>query len=185
MRILATAVPAVLIVAAAGTSAQAQPKEAAAARIASLVGAARPALSVAAPLIELDVARARPAESREPARKLAFLEAHDVAAQVGPQRADIERCYLAEVGALAHASRLDLTVVIARDGRVLALKTAAPGLRGAAERKVTRCVRDQLDAVQFPARRNDTTAVVPYVFQKTEAPDAGPQLSCWNPKGCR
>jgi hypothetical protein len=141
---------------------------------------------VAAPLLELDVSRPRPARPAEPdaPRKQPFLEAHDVAALVSPHGAGIERCYFAGVGALTHASRLDLTLVIARDGRVRSVKAAAPGLRGGAAREVTRCVRDQLDDVQFPARRNDTTAVVPFVFHKTEAPDAGPQLSCWRARGC-
>ena len=36
----------------------------------------------------------------------------------------------------------------------------------------------------FPARRSPTTAVIPYFYQHTAAPNAGPQLSCWDPKGC-
>jgi hypothetical protein len=50
--------------------------------------------------------------------------------------------------------------------------------------KLAACVRATLDDVQFPARRNETIAVVPYFFQKTVARNAGPQLSCWNAKGC-
>ena len=34
-------------------------------------------------------------------------------------------------------------------------------------------------------RKTFTTATIPYFFQRTAAPNAGPQLSCWDPKGCR
>jgi len=49
---------------------------------------------------------------------------------------------------------------------------------------------DAIDAcvqatVTFPARRTWTTATVPYFLLHTDAPNAGPQLSCWDPNGCR
>ena len=46
------------------------------------------------------------------------------------------------------------------------------------------CIREAVEVVKFPARRNDTTAIVPYFFQHTNTPGGGPQLSCWDPKGC-
>jgi hypothetical protein len=45
-------------------------------------------------------------------------------------------------------------------------------------------VRHAVEAVTFPARRTYTTATVPYFFQRTAAPNAGPQESCWNERGC-
>jgi hypothetical protein len=174
-----------LIVRALERPAQAQPKDPAAAQIIALISASRPALSVAAPLIELGVAAAPPVGHGAGARpKQPFLDAHEVTALVTPHALAIERCYLGEIGALARTTRLDLTLVIARDGHVLSAGTAATGLPVRVARKVSGCVRELLDGVQFPARRNDTTAVVPYVFQKTDAPSTGPALSCWNPKGC-
>jgi hypothetical protein len=45
-------------------------------------------------------------------------------------------------------------------------------------------VRASLDTLRFPQRRAETTAVIPYFFQHTWAPNSGPQESCWSPKGC-
>lgn len=249
MRIIVSST--LLIAGVLGGSAQAQPKVAAADQIVALVGASRPSLSVAAPLIELDdlgapakravgnaallARRARiddslvlrtPGESKpgsraEPgapgdvrAARVArvapaaldarleptdrpfagsaaaapverFLAPREISAQVSPHEDAIERCYLGQLGELRRGSRLDLTLVIGRDGRVVSLATAAPGLAAGTARKVSRCVHGVLGEVRFPVRRRSITAVVPYLFHKIEAPDAGPQLSCWDPKGCR
>ena len=122
---------------------------------------------------------APPVVPREP-----YLAAADISALVAPHGAQIERCYVEAIGDLRRAGRLDLTFAIARQGTVLSVKATAPGLAGKSLRKLEGCVRASVDTVQFPERRHDTTAVVPYFFQHTDAPDAGPQLSCWNPKGC-
>ena len=119
------------------------------------------------------------------APKERFLSAGDVSALVAPHEPAIERCYLDAVGAARPGSRVELTFVIARAGDVLSLRAAASGLRAHTLRKLEGCVRSEVESVKFPERRNDTTAVVPYLFQRTDAPNAGPQLSCWNPKGCR
>ena len=114
----------------------------------------------------------------------AFLEAGDIAALVTPHNPEIEQCYLDEISASRRPGHLDLTFVITRDGDVLSLKAAAAGVPAKIAHKIETCIHAAVDGIQFPARRNDTTAVVPYFFQKTNAPNAGPQLSCWNPKGC-
>jgi hypothetical protein len=174
-----------LIVGVLDRPARAQPKDTPAAQIVALIGASRPALAVAAPLTELGVVVDHPAGHDALARpKQRFLDARDIAALVTPHASEIEHCYLGENGGLAGTSHLDLTLAIARDGHVLSLDAAVPGRSGRMARKVAACVRDVLESVRFPARRNATTVVVPYMFQKTDAPAAGPQLSCWNPKGC-
>jgi hypothetical protein len=114
----------------------------------------------------------------------AFLEAREVAAEVRPYAADIERCYLDRLDDVRRAGRLDLTFVIGRDGHIVSLHTAAPGLPARTVERMSACIREAVEVVQFPARRNDTTAIVPYLFQHTNAPGSGPQLSCWDPKGC-
>jgi hypothetical protein len=119
-----------------------------------------------------------------PARAEPFLTAGEITVHVAPHAPEIERCYLDRLGDSRHGGHLDLTLVVARDGSVLSLRAAASGLPAKTAKKVEACIRDIVETVQFPARRNDTTAVVPYVFQKTDAPNAGPQLSCWNPRGC-
>lgn len=118
------------------------------------------------------------------ARRPASLEASEIAAEVRPYAPDIERCYLDRLDDVRRAGRLDLTFVIGRDGHVVSLDAAAPGLPSRTVRQVATCIREALDPIHFPARRSDTTAIVPYLFQHTSTPGGGPQLSCWNPKGC-
>lgn len=118
------------------------------------------------------------------ARKDAVLEASEVAAAVRPYAPDIERCYLDRLGDVRRAGKLDVMFVIGRDGYVVSLDIAAPGLPARTVHQVVTCIREAVDPIHFPERRGDTTAIVPYFFQHTNAPGGGPQLSCWNPKGC-
>jgi hypothetical protein len=112
------------------------------------------------------------------------LSARDVAALVAPHAPDIGRCYRSAIGDSPRTTRLELTLRISHDGAVRALRAHAPGLPAKTTRKIAACARTVLAGVAFPERRGDTTVVVPYFFHKTDAPDAGPQQSCWNPKGC-
>jgi hypothetical protein len=118
------------------------------------------------------------------ARNAVVLEASEVAAEVRPYAPDIERCYLDRLDDVRHAGRLALTFVIGRDGHVVSLDAAAPGLPARTVHQMAACIREVVDPIHFPARRADTTAIVPYLFQHTNTPGGGPQLSCWNPKGC-
>jgi hypothetical protein len=131
-----------------------------------------------------ELTSARDSVAPRPPRKQAHLSASDVAALVAPHGPAIERCYLDAVGGVRRTSQLDLMFVIARQGHVLSVDIGAPAASPLAVDAMVRCIRSAVDSLHFPERRNDTTAIVPYVFQRTEAPSAGPQLSCWNPKGC-
>jgi hypothetical protein len=124
------------------------------------------------------------AGSTSAAQREAYLTAREISTQVSPYAAEIEHCYLERAGNVKRTGRLDLTVMIARDGVVQAVRTATPGLPAHTARRVEACIRDIVEPLRFPARRSDTTAIVPYAFQKTHAPDAGPLMSCWNPRGC-
>jgi hypothetical protein len=141
----------------------------------------RPDRAVPPSLSTGDLALTGPAH---PGRLDPFLTAREITTHVAPHASEIERCYLDRRSDARRGGHLDLTLVIARDGSVLSLKAAASGLPAKTARKVEACIREIVETVQFPVRRNDTTAVVPYVFQKTDAPGTGPVLSCWNPKGC-
>lgn len=110
-----------------------------------------------------------------------WLSTHDITASVAPHAAEIEHCYVAQLAANAPGGTLDLTMVIGRDGQLISLAAAAPGLGRQATHKLEACVRAAVGDVEFPARRNDTTAVVPYLFHR--APSM-PILSCWSAKGC-
>jgi len=112
------------------------------------------------------------------------LSAGEINGLVAPHAPEIERCYLDGIGASQRPGHLDVTLMIGRDGNVFSLKAAAAGVSAKATAKIETCIRAAVDGIQFPARHGDTTAVVPYLFQKTNAPNAGPLMSCWNPKGC-
>jgi hypothetical protein len=130
---------------------------------------------------ESTVAAVGPALRTRHARDLTTGDVTDI---VAPRAADIERCYLDALGTSRRGGRLDVMLTIARNGAVLSVDTAAPGLPAVAAHHMHSCIRGAVEGLQFPVRRNDTTAIVPYYFQRTDAPDAGPQLSCWNPRGC-
>jgi hypothetical protein len=125
-----------------------------------------------------------PAHPAGPARGDLDLTAGEITAQVAPHAPQIERCYLDRLGDSHRGGHLELALVIARDGSVLALKAAAGGLPAKTARKVEACIREIVETVRFPARRSNTAAVVPYEFHKAAAPGAGPQVSCWSPSGC-
>jgi len=114
----------------------------------------------------------------------ALLSAGEINRLVAPHAPEIERCYLDGIGAAQRPGHLDVTFMIGRDGNVFSLKAAAAGVPAKTVTKIETCIRSAVDGIQFPVRRSDTTAVVQYFFQKTNAPNAGPLMSCWNPKGC-
>jgi hypothetical protein len=141
----------------------------------------RSALAAApAPLSTGDLAFSGPV----PARRAPFLSATEISHGVAPHAADIEHCYLDQLGAARHGGSLEVTLVIGRDGGLVSLHAAATGASPTATHKIEACLHGALDDVRFPERRNDTTTVVPYAFHKTDAPGAGPILSCWSAKGC-
>ena len=74
---------------------------------------------------------------------------------------------------------------VSRHGVLEKLEIKTPGLASRVAKRIDRCIRDAAGTVSFPARKGWTTATVPYFFQRTRAPNAGPQLSCWSPDGCR
>jgi hypothetical protein len=125
-----------------------------------------------------------PAAAPAPTRKPSHLSTVDVSSLVAPYASDIERCYVGTVGEVRRTAQLDLMFVIAREGHVLSVDIGAPSASPRATLSLASCIRTAVSSLHFPERRNDTTAIIPYAFQRTEAPNAGPQLSCWNPKGC-
>ena len=68
--------------------------------------------------------------------------------------------------------------------------TSAPPFEVPAElavdtaRQVAACVRGVVAPLRFPTKKSFNTIVVPFYFQHTTAPGAGPQLSCWDARGC-
>lgn len=109
----------------------------------------------------------------------------EIEAEVQPHAPAIARCYLGATGDVRGAGQLELRLDIHRIGVVDAIAVHTPGLSSRQARQIERCVRRVVADVSFPPRRTSTTATVPFFYQRTAAPDAGPQPSCWNPRGCR
>jgi hypothetical protein len=105
----------------------------------------------------------------------------DIDAQVKPVSAEISKCYL---DAAAQGGQLKVQLAIHRRGTLDTVTVAAPGVPAKIARKIEACVRGVVEPLEFPARRTSTTAVLPFFFQRTAAPNAGPQQSCWSSRGC-
>lgn len=113
------------------------------------------------------------------------LEVSEVAATMKPYGEDINRCYLDAAADVKGAGKLEITLSIHRTGKLDAIDVATPGLPKKVAGRVATCVKSVVEKTAFPARRSPTTAIVPFFYQHTAAPGSGPQLSCWNPRGCK
>ena len=97
----------------------------------------------------------------------------------------IRSCYFEHgLAAKTATGELSVKLTVHRDGYVKDVAVEAPGVRGQHLRKLTRCIRPQVVTWHFPVRRDFTTAILPYYFLSLNLPGAGPQYSCWNPRGC-
>lgn len=112
------------------------------------------------------------------------LSAADVQAALKPIGNEIERCYMDRTAEIQGAGHLALVLTVSKHGILENVAVKTPGLAPKLAKQIDGCVRREVAAVQFPSRHTETTATVPYFFQHTAAPGAGPQLSCWDPAGC-
>ena len=122
----------------------------------------------------------RSATERAPATERT-LSLADIDARVKPVSSELGRCYL---DATPRGGQLLVQLAIHRRGSLDAVTVSTPGLPAKVTRQIEACVRGIVAPLEFPARRAPTTAVLPYVFQRTDAPNAGPQPSCWSARGC-
>lgn len=165
------------------TTARSAPAAAATPPVATPVQAVPVAVAVALGALVASPVHAAADDGR--ARDAHALTSDEIRAQVRPADAEIARCYLGAIGDRAGAGHLDVTLRVHRKGIVDAIDVRAPGVSPKLAQQIEGCVRAALDGITFPARRAGTTATVPYFWQKTAAPDAGPQESCWSANGCR
>ena len=114
-------------------------------------------------------------------RTLSLAEIH---AKLKPVSAEIGRCYRDAAAGARGGGKLLVQLDIHRRGKLDAVTVQTPGLPAKVARKIDACVRELVEPLEFPARRAPTTAVLPYYFQRTDAPAAGPRPSCWSPRGC-
>ena len=121
----------------------------------------------------------------DPAPLQAALTPDEVQATVRLVSEELEHCYMDRTPEVRGAGHLDLVFTISRHGTVEKLDVKTPGLAPRVAKEIDGCVRAAVAPISFPARKTFTTATVPFFFQRTAAPNSGPQLSCWNPNGCR
>jgi len=132
------------------------------------------------PLVLLTVVlAAAPAAAERPPLALSV---SDITAQLAPIADAIERCFLDR--ASATGGKLELVLTVTRKGQVESLAVKTPGLPAKLGKQIDACIRPLVEPIAFPARRTFTTATIPFLFHKTAAPGAGPQLSCWDAAGC-
>lgn len=129
--------------------------------------------------------RALPQLAKSTLQPSKSLDASEVAAQMRYYTTDINGCYLASARQVKGAGKLEIKLEIHRTGNIDSIDVKTPGLPPAVSKKIASCVTAIITDTAFPERKAPTTAIVPFFYQHTAAPGSGPQLSCWNPRGCR
>jgi hypothetical protein len=119
----------------------------------------------------------------EPAKQKT-LDATEIQGHMKPANDQIGRCYLDAVGDVRGAGHMEIKLSIHRTGSIESIDVATPKLSAKQTKQIDGCVRAIVKDMSFPARRATTVAIIPYFYQRTSAPGAGPQYSCWDPKGC-
>ena len=112
------------------------------------------------------------------------LSSQDVTGTLRPYADQIQHCYLDHTTDVYGAGKLSVELTVTRKGELGTIAIKTPGLMTKVGIAVASCIVDTLDGVSFPARRAQTTATLPYYFQRTAAVGAGPIESCWNAEGC-
>ncbi len=112
------------------------------------------------------------------------LSPQDVQAKLRPMASDIEHCYLDHTADVRGAGHLALVLSVSKHGILEQVTVQTPGLAPMIAKQIDGCIRETIATVAFPAKHTSTTATVPYYFQRTAAPNAGPQLGCWDAAGC-
>ncbi|HVV81449.1 MAG TPA: AgmX/PglI C-terminal domain-containing protein [Kofleriaceae bacterium] len=100
-----------------------------------------------------------------------------------PYLAGVRACYLTNVRT-PRAAHMRLEIVIEPHGQVSRVGVVAPEVTRAERARVVACVRREIARWHFPLRGGATWAVIPFYFQRTQWPGAGPMPSCWSPRGC-
>lgn len=112
------------------------------------------------------------------------LTAEQVQHYAGAYLRTVRDCYAASAQDVRSATgEMTLQLIVLRGGGAIVERLDAPGIFGKRLGALTSCVRQEVDRWHFPIARNDTVAIIPYVFHKVR--EAGPFESCWNPRGCK
>jgi hypothetical protein len=95
------------------------------------------------------------------------LEASEIQRHLKPLTAEIGDCYKRATQNVRGVGKLELTLVIRSDGDVEDIEVATPGLPARTAKKIDGCIRAAVADLTFPARRGETTAILPFFFQRT------------------
>jgi hypothetical protein len=103
------------------------------------------------------------------------INAKDLRKYFEPYIPGVKDCYGTNAQGREARGILSLELTIHRDGSVVRFGFKAPGVTGAALRRLDGCLRTLSEAWHFPVRRGFTTAIIPLQFVRTTAP--GPKAS--------
>ncbi|MFN0245929.1 MAG: hypothetical protein ACKV2T_03410 [Kofleriaceae bacterium] len=112
------------------------------------------------------------------------MSAKDVQKYFAPYVPAVRECYVSNAKGKNVTGALRLELIIHHGGHVFRFGFAAPGVEKPHFGKLDSCLRSLASTWRFPVRKGFTSAVLPFVFLKTNAPGAGPIESCWDPRGC-
>lgn len=135
-------------------------------------------LLVAAAMVATTIARA------EDTAPPPTLTAAELQTYFAPHLPEIRRCYLANARDKGATGALRLELIVHSNGSMYRFGFAAPGVRARWLARLDACLRALATTWHLPERKGFTTAVVPFYFQRTSAPGAGPIESCWDARGC-
>jgi len=127
-----------------------------------------------------DSKKAKPTAKADVDKRI--LTAKEIQEYLTPYVAKIDGCYNRH-GLKQKKSTGDLKIemVIHRNGSIHRTQVYAPGVPGKALKK---CIEKLSKDWSFPPRKQFTHAIIPFFYLQTKTPGAGPQHSCWNPRGC-
>ncbi len=112
------------------------------------------------------------------------LSAKEVATYFAPYVSEVRSCYLRNAKSKEATGALRLELVIHHNGSVFRFGFAAPGVTKPWLARLDGCLRTRSRTWKFPLRRGFTSAVLPFVYLRSNVPGAGPFESCWAPNGC-
>ena len=113
-----------------------------------------------------------------------LLTAAEVQKYFAPYAPAVRSCYLTHAKNREATGTLRLELIIHRDGSVFRFGFAAPGVRKPWLPRLERCLRELANTWHFPERYGFTSAMLPFIYVKSNAPNTGPFESCWSPSGC-
>ena len=112
------------------------------------------------------------------------LTAKEVARYFEPYVPEVRACYLTHTKDKAVSGKLRLELIIHHAGHIFRFGFDALGVDKPTRAKLNNCLRALVPTWRMPVRKGFTSVVLPFLFQKTTAPGAGPIESCWDARGC-